>query len=126
MRSVARAVTLRGCGLARMKSKHSGRRKSSRTQISSSTTWGLVLPKAAKAASPQEWRTEPLWGLRFVNFRQIGYMHDGRAIDRGGDRHDALEAAIQAHGGEGAGARDAFAALSDSEKTELLNFLETL
>ena len=92
------------------------------------------------SASPQEWRTEPLWGLRFVDQRRTGYLHGGRADSQavadltGKDRddvtrHEVLALAIQVHGSEGSegnGARDAFEALSDSEKTSLLSFLETL
>lgn len=66
-------------------------------------------------ATPSEWRTEPLWGLRFV---PTGYMHDGRA--------DTLEEAIGFHGGEGAGARDAYSALSPGDQALLLDFLKTL
>jgi CxxC motif-containing protein (DUF1111 family) len=68
-------------------------------------------------ARPQEWRTEPLWALRFIN-PAVGYMHDGRA--------GTIEEAILAHGGEGAGARAAFEALSNDDKSLLLNFLDIL
>src|SRR5207302_11160472 len=50
-------------------------------------------------ATPAEFRTEPLIGLRFL--KQL--LHDGRAT--------TPEPAIEAHGGEGAGARDRFKAL---------------
>lgn len=66
-------------------------------------------------ATPSEWRTEPLWGLRFV---PTGYMHDGRA--------ETLEEAIGFHGGEAAGARDAYSALSPGHQKLLLDFLNTL
>ena len=45
-------------------------------------------------------------------------MHDGRAR--------SLTEAIRWHGGEGATARDAFIALSDSEQEAVLTFLESL
>ena len=65
-------------------------------------------------AAPNEFRTEPLMGLRFA----ARYLHDGRAT--------TLEDAIRLHGGEAARARDAFAALSDRDRTALLAFLRTL
>jgi CxxC motif-containing protein (DUF1111 family) len=45
-------------------------------------------------------------------------MHDGRA--------QTLEAAIQAHGGQGTRSARNFAALSSSEQGELIAFLKTL
>jgi CxxC motif-containing protein (DUF1111 family) len=61
-----------------------------------------------------EWRTAPLWGIADVG----PYLHDGRAA--------TLEAAILWHGGEGQAARDAFAALSEQERQDLLEFLRHL
>lgn len=65
-------------------------------------------------ASGSEFRTQPLWGL----CHHPPFLHDGRA--------DTVEAAILAHGGEAAGARDRYEALSASEKAELHRFLESL
>jgi CxxC motif-containing protein (DUF1111 family) len=65
-------------------------------------------------ATGTELRTEPLWGLRFVN----RYLHDGRAV--------TLEQAIAAHDGQGRGARDRFAALSADAKAKLIAFLRSL
>lgn len=65
-------------------------------------------------ATPSEFRTEPLMGLRL----SPQFLHDGRA--------PSIEAAIRLHGGEGAGARDRFAALTDSERQALLEFLRSL
>lgn len=65
------------------------------------------------AKSP-EWRTAPLWGLRF----RKAYLHDERTPD--------LEQAILLHGGEAQGARDRFAALAPPAKADLLRFLRTL
>jgi CxxC motif-containing protein (DUF1111 family) len=77
---------------------------------------GPDLAEGCKAdATPSEWRTEPLWGLRFVT---AGYMHDGRAA--------TIEEAIDLHGGEGAGSRDAYDALNATDQTLLLDFLNTL
>lgn len=65
-------------------------------------------------ANGSEWRTTPLWGLRFKRF----YLHDGRTSD--------LSKAVLAHGGQAQGPRDAFAKLPDSEKEDLLAFLKSL
>ncbi len=65
-------------------------------------------------ASPSEFRTEPLIGLRVAT----QFLHDGRA--------KTLEQAIQLHGGEGARARDSFLALSETERAALIAFLKTL
>jgi len=63
-------------------------------------------------------RTAPLWGLRSRN----KLMHDGRTTDR--------NAAILAHNGgasgQGTAAANAFAALSGSQKNDLVLFLNTL
>src|SRR2546426_3310966 len=65
-------------------------------------------------ATPAEFRTEPLIGLRFVK----KFLHDGRAT--------TPEQAIQDHGGEGAGARDRFKALPPPERQALIAFLKSL
>jgi CxxC motif-containing protein (DUF1111 family) len=63
-------------------------------------------------------RTAPLWGLRSRN----RLLHDGRTTDRA--------AAISAHNGgpsgQGTASANAFAALSQSQKSDLLAFLATL
>ena len=58
--------------------------------------------------------TARLWGIADT----APYMHDGRST--------TLTEAIQVHGGEGEDAADAFDALSDEEKADLLAFLNTL
>jgi CxxC motif-containing protein (DUF1111 family) len=68
-------------------------------------------------ASPTEFKTPPLVGLRF--FRS--FLHDGRAA--------TLDDAIRLHGGEGSEARasvDAYRALPDAEREALLDFLSSL
>lgn len=60
------------------------------------------------------WRTAPLIGMRFAK----AYLHDGRAT--------SVEAAIRAHDGEAKGAADAFGALTESERDELLRFVGAL
>ncbi len=65
-------------------------------------------------ASENELRTAPLWGLG----RQSLFLHDGSAT--------SAEGAVLAHGGQASDARDAFVELSESERLELLSFLESL
>ncbi|HEY3279855.1 MAG TPA: di-heme oxidoredictase family protein [Gemmatimonadales bacterium] len=65
-------------------------------------------------ATPQEFRTEPLMGLRLGTH----FLHDGRAA--------TPEQAIELHGGEGLAARDAFRRLTAGERGTLLAFLKTL
>jgi|APLak6261675434_1056106.scaffolds.fasta_scaffold01379_5 CxxC motif-containing protein (DUF1111 family) len=68
-------------------------------------------------ASPREWRTAPLIGLRFLT----AYLHDGRAAD--------VETAVRLHGAEGSEARasvDAFAALPAADREQLLTFISAL
>ena len=65
-------------------------------------------------ALPEEFRTEPLWGLRF----RPQFLHDGRAT--------TIAAAIDLHGGEATGARERYLALSEQERAILLSFLGNL
>ena len=65
-------------------------------------------------ATPAEFRTEPLMGLRLKS----AFLHDGRAA--------TVEEAIRLHGGEGTGARDRFDALPEPRRLSLLRFLKTL
>ncbi|GMV05927.1 MAG: hypothetical protein AMXMBFR53_22040 [Gemmatimonadota bacterium] len=65
-------------------------------------------------AAPGEYRTAPLWGLR----HRTRYLHDGSAT--------TLEAAIAAHGGEGASSAEAFRRLGGADRSLLLRFLGTL
>lgn len=65
-------------------------------------------------ATPSEFRTEPLMGLRLAT----QFLHDGRA--------KTPEQAIDMHGGEGTRARDLFRALPASDRAALLAFLKTL
>jgi CxxC motif-containing protein (DUF1111 family) len=72
-------------------------------------------------ALTSEWRTPPLWGVGLPERFQGGamfLMHDGRAR--------SLEEAIELHGGEASGVRDAFRALSAEERARLLRFLRSL
>ena len=68
----------------------------------------------------REWRTPPLWGLgrnKAVNGNSF-YLHDGRAL--------TLEQAVLWHGGEAESSRENFKKLSASERTALIDFLESL
>jgi len=66
------------------------------------------------AAKGSEWRTTPLWGLRFKQ----RYLHDGRT--------NSLEEAIMLHSGEGAKVAAAYQALGTSDRSALLAFLSSL
>ncbi len=73
------------------------------------------------SAETYEWKTPALWGLGLSPDAQGGsffLMHDGRAR--------SIEEAISMHGGEAAASRDAFQALSASERDNLLQFLHAL
>jgi CxxC motif-containing protein (DUF1111 family) len=59
-------------------------------------------------------RTAPLWGVR----KQLPLMHDGRAAN--------LNDAILAHAGQGQKSRDRYAALPQSQKDNLVAFLNSL
>jgi CxxC motif-containing protein (DUF1111 family) len=65
-------------------------------------------------ASPAEFRTEPLMGLRHMT----RFLHDGRAT--------TVSEAILAHGGEGSRSRAAFAELGEGDRQALLAFLASL
>ena len=72
-------------------------------------------------ATSAEWRTAPLWGLGLAERVQGGtpfYLHDGRAR--------TLREAIRFHGGEGAGSRGRFDALTAPEQERLLAYLRSL
>jgi cysteine-rich repeat protein len=65
-------------------------------------------------AKANEFRTAPLWGAR----ASAPYLHDGRA--------PTLHDAIVAHGGEAQASRDAFMALTETERASIVAFLNTL
>ena len=67
-------------------------------------------------ASPREMRTAPLWGGHLLGGSRL--LHDGRA--------KSYRLAIEQHDGQGAMARAAFGALSETEQRQLLAFLATL
>jgi CxxC motif-containing protein (DUF1111 family) len=61
-----------------------------------------------------QWRTAPLIGLRFAT----NYLHDSRA--------HSVEEAIMAHGGEAAGAVQAFQALTAEDQQLLIAYVQAL
>ena len=65
-------------------------------------------------ASPTEFRTEPLMGLRLNQL----FLHDGRAT--------SIAQAVDLHGGEAAASRAAYRGLSQADRNALLEFLGTL
>jgi CxxC motif-containing protein (DUF1111 family) len=69
---------------------------------------------AQSGAGTREMRTAPLWGIRF----STTFLHDGSAT--------SLTAAILAHDGQGRNARDSFAALKESQQSQLIAFLNSL
>ena len=81
---------------------------------------GLSDGRSDGMASPNEWRTSPLWGVglvRTVN-DEAGFLHDGRAR--------SIEEAILWHGGEAGRSRDAFVGLSAANRDLVLVFLKSL
>ena len=70
---------------------------------------------ALGVAKPGEYRTPPLWGLRF---RQNQLLHDARANN--------IEQAIVYHGGEAARSRNRFLSLPVEDRKDLIEFLKTL
>ena len=68
-------------------------------------------------ASAREWRTTPLVGFR-GHLPGHRYLHDGRAAN--------IDEAIRWHGGEATAARQAYMAMSASQKLELTAFVQAL
>jgi len=65
-------------------------------------------------ATPSEFRTEPLMGLRLSET----FLHDGRA--------QTVEEAIRLHDGEARASQERFGALSEADREALVDFLESL
>ncbi len=66
---------------------------------------------AQSAASPAEFRTPPLWGLRASG----PYLHDGRAT--------TVDQAIRWHDGEAKNSRDRYQQLTPQQRQQILEFL---
>ncbi|MCF6297415.1 MAG: c-type cytochrome [Flavobacteriaceae bacterium] len=72
-------------------------------------------------ALTSEWKTPALWGLGLSENSQGGsyfLLHDGRAT--------SIEEAILLHGGEAEQSRNSYQQLSETEKQQLIKFLESL
>ena len=78
---------------------------------------GLTSYGGEGSALPTEWRTTPLVGFR-GQLPDHRFLHDGRAAN--------IDEAIRWHGGEAQTSRDAYIALSASEKLKLTSFVLTL
>lgn len=68
-----------------------------------------------------EWRTPALWGLGLSKFSQGGeyfLLHDGRAR--------SIDEAIVLHGGEAENIKDNYVQLSDTDRKNIVQFLESL
>jgi CxxC motif-containing protein (DUF1111 family) len=72
------------------------------------------------AASGQEWRTAPLWGLGLLTSinPDVRYLHDARAR--------TVEEAILWHGGQATASRERFKALSADDRQSLMAFVKSL
>ena len=84
---------------------------------------GLADHRREGSATGSEWRTAPLWGLGrrlgdIASGAIPGLLHDGRAR--------TIEEAILWHGGEAAGARDAYMRLDAADRARLIGFLARL
>ena len=81
---------------------------------------GLASTLIEGNANPNEWRTAPLWSIGLTEGVSggEGYLHDGRAR--------TLDEAIRWHGGEAESAKQAYQALSPTDKDALISFLKSL
>lgn len=81
---------------------------------------GLADQRPEADATGTEWRTPPLWGIGLTEVvsGHTFFLHDGRAR--------TLEEAILWHGGEAQRSRDAYAAMSKTDRDALVAFLESL
>jgi CxxC motif-containing protein (DUF1111 family) len=81
---------------------------------------GLADGRPDFEASGNEWRTAPLWGLGLTQtvLPYSGYLHDGRAR--------TLEESILWHGGEAERSKEMFRTMAKTDRTALLQFLNSL
>jgi len=127
-----------GCHVAELKTSQNHRFQELRDQVIHPYT-DLLLhdmgPELADTltegqASPQMWRTSPLWGLGSLKYVQgrgadgkpdpenVRYLHDGRARN--------LTEAIAWHGGEASNSRAVFEQMNKTDRAALVKFLESL
>jgi CxxC motif-containing protein (DUF1111 family) len=71
-------------------------------------------------ATGTEWRTQPLWGIGLIETvnNHTNLLHDGRAKN--------VTEAILWHGGEAKSSKDKFKKLTATERSELLEFINSL
>ncbi|MEM1259048.1 MAG: di-heme oxidoredictase family protein [Bacteroidota bacterium] len=71
-------------------------------------------------ANGREWRTQPLWGIGLIPTvnKHTYFLHDGRAR--------SIEEAILWHGGEAEQSKDQFKKLPESQRKQLLAFINSL
>lgn len=81
---------------------------------------GLADNRPDYLANGNEWRTQPLWGLGLIETvnSHTFLLHDGRAR--------SIQEAILWHGGEAENSVEFYKNLSKAERTDLLNFLNSL
>ncbi len=69
-------------------------------------------------ANEKEWKTTPLWGIGHRVRTERYFLHDGRA--------KSVQEAILWHGGEAQAAKQNFTQLKQTQRQQLIQFLETL
>ena len=71
-------------------------------------------------AEGQEWRTQPLWGIGLINIvnGHTYFLHDGRARN--------IEEAILWHGGEAEDSKQKFKSLTQLQRNQLIEFINSL
>jgi CxxC motif-containing protein (DUF1111 family) len=81
---------------------------------------GLADGRPDFEATGNEWRTPPLWGLGLTQavLPYSGYLHDGRAR--------TLEESVLWHGGEAEQSKEMFRTMAKSDRTALIQFLNSL
>jgi CxxC motif-containing protein (DUF1111 family) len=81
---------------------------------------GLADGRPDFQATGNEWRTPPLWGLGLTQtvLSDASYLHDGRAR--------TFEEAILWHDGEAKTSKETFLNLPKSDRTKLIQFLQSL
>jgi len=81
---------------------------------------GLADHRPEALADGREWRTPPLWGIGLTPIvnGHSQYLHDGRA-------RNLLEAILW-HGGEAEKSKQSVIKMSDTERTHLIKFVESL
>ena len=83
-------------------------------ELAGQVSFGSPQTATSGDSTASEWRTAPLWGTSHVG----PYLHDGRA--------PTLNEAILMHGGEGQASRDAYSALTELQRQDILEFLRHL